>query len=90
MKELRIRMAMPMRRTVMVLPLQPFHSFNMIPQTLLNVTFNAMRMQKEKVMSSGDSRRNPWPNDKPKNWLYHNAPARRQNRILLPQTDLLL
>ena len=54
-----MRMAMPMSRTVMVLRLQPFHSFSMMPQTLLNVTFNAMRMQKEKVMSSGDSRRNP-------------------------------
>lgn len=74
----------------MVLLLQPFHSLSMIPQTLEKVTLSAIRMQNERVIRVGASVRNPLPNDNPKNWLYHNAPARRQNMMLLPHTAFFL
>lgn len=57
----------PTSSTPMVLPEQPFHSFRMMPHTLENTTLRAIRMQKERVVSTGDSVRNPLPNDKPKN-----------------------
>ena len=68
----------------------PFHSLSMMPHTLLNTTLRAMRMQNESVISVGDSVRKPLPSDSPKNWLYHKAPARAQNRRLLPQTPAFL
>ena len=64
---------------------QPFHSLRMMPQTLLNTTLRAMRMQKAKVVSVGLSVRKPLPNDSPKNWLYHSKPAKAQKRMLFPQ-----
>ena len=79
----------PSKSTAMVLGEQPFHSFRMIPHTLEKVTLSAIRMQKEKVMRSGESAKNPCPKDSPKNWLYHNAPANRQKTRLLPQTLVL-
>lgn len=57
----------PTSSTPMVLPEQPFHSFRMMPHTLENTTLRAIRMQKERVVRTGDSVRNPLPNDKPKN-----------------------
>ena len=39
----------------------------------------AIKIQKESVKRVGDSVRNPLPSDKPKNWLYHKAPAKAQN-----------
>ena len=48
-----------------------------------------MSMQNEKVVSTGLSVRKPLPRLRPKNWLYHSAPARRQNIRLLPHTAVL-
>ena len=73
-------------RTPIVRCEQPFHSFRMIPHTLENVTFNAMRIQNERVISVGDSVRNPCPNDRPKNCEYHNPPANAQNSKLFVHT----
>ena len=75
--------------TAMVFFEQPFHSSRIMPQMFENTTFSAMRIQNERVVSVGDSVRNPLPSDSPKNWLYHRAPAKRQNRALLPHTDAL-
>ena len=77
---------MPATRVAIVLPEQPFHSLRMMPHTLENTTLSAIRMQNERVMSVGDPVRNPFPKARPKNWLYHSAPARRQNRMLLNHT----
>ena len=68
----------------------PFHSFKMMPQTLENTTLSAIRMQNESVMRVGDYVRKPLPNDNPKNWLYHKAPAKAQNTRLLSQTSVFL
>ena len=81
---------MPTINTAMVFLEQPFHSFRIMPHTFENTTLSAIRMQKERVMRVGDSVRKPFPNDKPKNWLYHKAPARAQYRMLLPQTSSFL
>ena len=78
---------MPTMSTAMVFCEQPFHSFKMMPQTLENTTLSAIKMQKESVRRVGDSVRNPLPSDKPKNWLYHKAPAKAQNTRLLPHTS---
>ena len=75
--------------TAMVLGEQPFHSLRIMPQMLENTTLSAINMQNERVVSVADSVRNPLPSDKPKNWLYHKAPASRQKRALLPHTDVL-
>ena len=58
----------------------------MMPQTLLNTTFSAMSMQNERVVSTGEEMRNPLPRERPKNWLYHSAPARKQKNRLLAHT----
>ena len=75
--------------TVIVFCEQPFHSLSMMPHTFENTTFNAMSMQNASVVSVGDSVRKPLPSDSQKNWLYHSAPAKRQNNRLLPHTELL-
>ena len=43
------------------------HSFNRIPQTLLNVTFNDIRILQEKASSTGLSVRKLLPISRPKN-----------------------
>ena len=55
----------------------------MIPQTLLNVTFNAISMHQENVMSTAESVKKPLPRLNPKNWLYQSKPAKAQNTMLL-------
>ena len=62
-----IKTMMPTINTVMVFLEQPFHSFRMMPHTLENTTFSAIRIQNDRVMRVGDSVRKPFPNDKPKN-----------------------
>ena len=79
---------MPTMSTAMVFGEHPFHSFRMMPQTLENTTLSAIKIQKESVKRVGDSVRNPLPSDKPKNWLYHKAPANAQNTRLLPHTSV--
>ena len=71
-----------MTSTVIVLGVHPFHSFKRIPQTLENVTFNDIRMHHENVSNTGEAARNPLPKLRPKNWLYHNTPAKAQNKTL--------
>ena len=82
------RIIRPTTRTAIVFCEQPFHSLSMIPHTLENVTLSAMRIQKARVIRVGDSVRKPLPRDSPKNWLYHRAPAKRQNNALLPHTEV--
>ena len=76
----------PTISTVMVFAEQPFHSLRMMPHTLEKVTFSAIRMQKARVISVGDSVRNPFPSDRPKNWLYHRPQAKAQKMRLLSHT----
>lgn len=76
-------MIMPATSTAMVFCEQPFHSFSIIPHTLLKVTLRAISMHHENVSSTGESVRNPLPRLRPKNWLYHSSPARAQNTMLL-------
>ena len=78
--------ARPMTNTVMVFGEQPFHSFRMMPHTFENTTLSAIRMQKAKVISTGDEVRKPLPSASPKNWLYHNTPARAQKTRLFVHT----
>ena len=68
---------------------QPFHSLRMMPQTLENTTLSAMRMQNDSVSIVPPASKNERPSESPKNWLYHRAPASRQNSRLLPQTEVL-
>ena len=81
---------MPITNTVIVFCEQPFHSFRIIPQRFENVTFRAMRMQNANVVSVSEDVRKPFPSDNPKNWLYHKAPAKAQNKILFPHTSAFL
>jgi len=78
-----MRIMMPVISTKIVFGEQPFHSLRMIPHTLLNTTLRAMSMQNENVVRTGDEVRKPLPKARPKNWLYHNAPAMAQNKMLL-------
>jgi hypothetical protein len=55
-----ISTTMPMTSTVMVLCVHPFHSFKIIPHTLLNVTLRAIRIHQEKVISAGDRSEEPF------------------------------
>ena len=80
---------MPQMRTAMVFCEQPFHSFRMMPQTLENTTFSAMRMQNDKVSIVPPASKNERPRLSPKNCEYHRAPASRQKSRLLPQTEVL-
>ena len=77
---------MPTTSTAIVRRPQPFHSFSSMPQTLEKTTSSAISMQNENVISTGESVRKPLPRANPKNWLYHNAPAKRQKRMLLAHT----
>ena len=72
-----------MTRTVIVFCEHPFHSFNIIPQTLEKVTFNDIKIHQEKVSNTGEDTRKPFPKLNPKNWLYQSTPAKAQNKILL-------
>lgn len=81
-----ISTTIPMTSTAMVLGEQPFHSLSIMPHTFENTTFSAISMQNESVIRVGDSVRKPLPMESPKNWLYHNAPAKAQNSKLLPHT----
>ena len=85
-----ISITMPVTSTAIVFCEHPFHSLRIMPHTFENTTFSAMRMQKASVMSVGDSVRNPFPKERAKNWLYHNAPARAQNTRLFPHTSVFL
>ena len=73
----------------MVLREQPFHSLRMMPHTLENTTLSAIRIQNDNVMRVVDYLRKPLPMLKPKNWLYHKAPAKAQNTTLFIHTRLL-
>ena len=79
---------MPTISTTMVFFEHPFHSFSMMPHTFENTTLSAISMQKERVISVSDAVRKPLPSDRPKNWLYHNAPAPAHNTIMVPRTPL--
>ena len=48
-----MRTMMPAMRTAMVFWEQPFHSLRIMPQTLENTTFSAIRMHQLKVMRTG-------------------------------------
>jgi hypothetical protein len=82
--------SMPVMSTAMVLLEQPFHSFSIIPQTLEKMTLKDISMQKASISRVGEDVSWPLPNDSPKNWEYHSAPASRQNKRLLPQTAFFL
>ena len=57
----------PIANTMMFFVEHPFHSFSIMPHTCENVTPNAMSMQNEYVIIEGDSTKNPFANDNPKN-----------------------
>lgn len=78
-----ISITRPAISTAIVLREQPFHSLRIIPHTLLNVTLSAISMHHENVSSTAESVRKPLPRLNPKNWLYHNRPARAQKMMLL-------
>ena len=84
--ELRISTAIPDTNTTIVLREQPFHSLRIMPHTFENVTFKAIRMQKESVSIALPLSKKLRPSDSPKNWLYHRRPASAQNRRLFPHT----
>ena len=64
------RMTIPQTSTATVFLEQPFHSLRIIPQTLLNTTFRAIRIHHENVRSVAESLRKPLPRLSLKNWLY--------------------
>ena len=57
----------PITNTLMVFELQPFHSFRIIPHTLLNTTLSAIRIQNDNVVRASEEVRKPFPIDSPKN-----------------------
>ena len=81
---------MPNSNTPMVALEQPFHSLRMMPHTLENTTLRAIRMQKARVVSTGEDSKKPLPNDQPKNWLYHRPPAMAQKMRLFTHTEPFL
>ena len=46
---------MPVINTTIVRRSTPFHSFNKMPQTLLKITFNDIRILHEKASITGES-----------------------------------
>lgn len=46
---------MPQTKTTIVCRLTPFHSFNIMPHTLLKITFSYIKMLHEKASITGDS-----------------------------------
>ena len=50
-----IRIHIPDIKTMIVFLLTPFHSFNTIPHTLLNMTFSDIRILHEKASMTGES-----------------------------------
>ena len=84
------RTTRPITNTLMVFELQPFHSLRIIPQTLLNTTLRAIKIQNDNVVRASEEVRKPLPIDSPKNWLYQSAPAKRQNRALFAHTSVFL
>ena len=85
-----INISRPAANTVIVLVLHPFHSFSIMPHTLLNKTFKAIRIHQEKAIITLSGAKNDLPSPNPKNWQYHNTPAKAQNNILLTKTFLLV
>ncbi len=77
---------MPVTKTTIVFWSTPFHSFNKIPQILLKITFNDMRILHEKANITGESAKKLFPIPKPKNCEYHNTPASAQNKTLFHKT----
>ena len=79
---------MPMTRNVTAFLPAPFHSFRIIPHTLLKTTFKDIRMLQENAIITlpGSKKLCPIPN--PKNWEYQSKPAKAQKRRLLTSTDL--
>jgi len=77
----------PSNSTAMVAFELPFHSLSRIPQTLLKVTFKAIRIDQEKASMMALSARKLLPMDKPKNCEYHNKPANAQNSRLFTHTE---
>ena len=65
--ELRISTAIPVINTMMVLREQPFHSLRMMPHTLENVTFRAIRIQNARVSIALPLSKKLRPSDSPKN-----------------------
>ena len=64
----------------------PFHSFNTMPHTLLNNTFNDMRILHEKAIITLPGVKKLCPAPKPKNCEYHSSPAKAQNSRLFAHT----
>lgn len=81
-----IKVAIPMARNVTAFFPAPFHSFRIIPHTLLKTTFNDIRTLHEKsiITLSGSKKLCPIP--KPKNCEYQSNPAKAQNKILFIKT----
>ena len=77
-----------MRIAIVILD-TPFHSRRIMPHTFENTTLSAINMQKESVTNCGLSVKKPLPNESPKNWLYHSAPAKNQNNKLFSHTLVL-
>jgi hypothetical protein len=78
----------PIDRTKMVLLLDPFHSFKMIPQTLLNTMFKAIRILQPNASNVTGKRLCPIP--KKKNCRNQSVPPRKLNntfmRRIFPET----
>lgn len=77
----------PTISTMIVCLLTPFHSFNTIPQTLLNSTFRDINILHEKAIMIPVGSKKLFPTPNPKNCEYHKTPAKAQNNKLLPHTE---
>ena len=62
-----VNIEIPNKSTMMVVLEHPFHSLRMIPQRFEKMTFRAIKMQNAKVVSAGESTKNPLPRLRPKN-----------------------
>ena len=83
----KIRVAIPIARKRTAFSPAPFHSFRITPHTLLNTTFSDMSMLHENAIITLSGSKKLCPIPRPKNWEYHNKPAKAQNNVLLIKTD---
>ena len=77
----------PSINTEIVFDPAPFHSFNIIPHRLLNITFNDIRILHENAIIILPSSKKLCPIPNPKNCEYHNNPARAQKDKLFTQLE---
>ena len=80
--------AIPIAKKVTALFPAPFHSFKIMPQTLLNTTLSDISMLHENAIITLPGSKKLCPMPRPKNCEYQSSPANAQNKRLFVNTAL--